>query len=233
MDGFIDAYAVLGVSPSATDEELKRAHRALVRRHHPDLAAPADRPGATRRVQEINVAYGLVRDPEARAGYDRLRLLHVGRERIRAPGRAAARKVADSDRSAAAQWDAMVRGAGAWAGRWWERNQGHVRRGALRLRRAGLDVVGRVLWLASCALWAVIGMIAAAVALRLVGAEGYVTLLVGVIGGLLVGSRKGWRRRLRYAGIDPAAAHRLRGPAELATGAAVLACAAVLDRFVL
>jgi hypothetical protein len=233
MDGFIDAYAVLGVAPGASSEELKRAHRALVRRHHPDLAPPGDRPAATARVQDINVAYGLVRDPAARAQYDRVRLLHIGRERVRAPGREAARRMAEADRSGAVQWEALVHAAGAWAAHWWRRHRGHLRRGALRLRRAGLDVVGRALWLASCALWALIGLIGATAAQRLAGADGYAALLVGVFGGLLIGSRRGWRRRLRLAGIDPAAAHRLRGPVELAAGTAALAGGALLDRMLL
>jgi hypothetical protein len=229
MGQFIDAYAVLGVPPRATAEELKRAHRSLVRRHHPDLLPPAARAAATRRIQDINVAYGLVRDPQARAEYDRVRLLHLGRERMTAPGRAAARRVTDADRAGAEHWDALARAAGAWATRWWQRNRGHLRRGALRVRRAGLDVVGRVLWLVSCILWAFLGSVAAAALQRLTDVDGYVAVLVGVLGGVLIGSRRGWRRRLRLVGIDPSAAHRLRGPAELAAGTIVLAAAVGVD----
>lgn len=79
MDDFVDVYAVLGVSPLATQEELKGAHRALVRRHHPDTLAPAQREAATSRVREVNVAYGLVRTPDSRATYDRVRRLHATR----------------------------------------------------------------------------------------------------------------------------------------------------------
>ena len=32
----INPYGVLGVSPSATDEEIKKAYRALSRKYHPD-----------------------------------------------------------------------------------------------------------------------------------------------------------------------------------------------------
>lgn len=102
MREFVDAYAVLGVGPDASAEQLKTAHRALVRRHHPDLAA-SDPNVATRRMQEINVAYGLVRDPATRARYDALR----GKRRRYA-----------RDAALAAQWEELARAAGRWAGAW-------------------------------------------------------------------------------------------------------------------
>lgn len=80
MDDFVDVYAVLGVPPGATQQDLKAAHRALVRRHHPDLVPPADREAATCRVREVNAAYALVRTGEDRARYDRLRRLRAARE---------------------------------------------------------------------------------------------------------------------------------------------------------
>ena len=115
----VDAYAVLGVPRTATQAELKAAHRALVRRHHPDLVPPEEREAATRRVQQINVAYGFVHEPQARAAYDR------------AMGTAG---------------DAMERlaaAAGLWAGRWWARNAALVRRAGLS-QRAGRSL-GRAL----------------------------------------------------------------------------------------
>ncbi len=229
MHGFVDAYAVLGVAPDASAEELKRAHRALVRRHHPDLVPPDARPAATRHVQEINVAYGLVRDPAARTRYDRVRLVHLGRERIAAPTRLVRDRAVRADRGAAEQWEAMLRSAGAWGARWWRRNRGHVRTGALRMRRAGLDVAGRVLWLLSCAVWGVIGFAAVAAGQRILGVEGLLAPTIGVAGGILLGSRRGLRRRLGLLGVDPAAAHRLRGAAEVAVALAVLLAALGLD----
>ena len=37
-----DPYKVLGVSPSATDDEIKDAYRALVKKYHPDKFADSD-----------------------------------------------------------------------------------------------------------------------------------------------------------------------------------------------
>jgi hypothetical protein len=220
---FVDAYAVLGVPSDASDEALKRAHRALVRTHHPDLAPPERREAATRRVQEINVAYGLVRDPAARARYDRVRTLHLARERAAAPVREGTRAVRHADRSAAAAYARLLRSAGAWGGRWWRRHRVSMLQGARRVRRAGTDLVGRVLWLGTCVLWLVLGVVLASAAQRLAGTGGYLVPILGAVVGVIVGNRRGWRRRLRLAGLPPDAAHRLRGWPEIAVAAAVLA----------
>ena len=54
-----DAYKVLGISPSATDEEVRRAYRDLVRKNHPDRVATLGddvREAAKKKMQEINEA---------------------------------------------------------------------------------------------------------------------------------------------------------------------------------
>src|SRR5882724_2322192 len=61
-------YEVLGVSPHATEDEIKKAFRALARQHHPD--ANRDDPHAVERFKEINEAYETLRDPERRRRYD-------------------------------------------------------------------------------------------------------------------------------------------------------------------
>ena len=57
-----DPYKVLGVSPDASDEEIKRAYRALAKEYHPDLN-PGDETAA-KRMQQINAAYEQIKNPE-------------------------------------------------------------------------------------------------------------------------------------------------------------------------
>ena len=50
-----DPYKVLGISPNATDDEIKQAYRKLAKKYHPDLN-PGDETAA-KKMQEINAAY--------------------------------------------------------------------------------------------------------------------------------------------------------------------------------
>ena len=64
-----DLYAVLGVSKKASQEEIKKAHRKLVRQYHPDRN-PGDAK-AEERFKEVQAAYDVLGDPEKRKQYDR------------------------------------------------------------------------------------------------------------------------------------------------------------------
>lgn len=56
-----DPYKVLGVSPEATDEEIKSAYRQLVKKYHPDNYADSPLADlANEKMQEINEAYDMV-----------------------------------------------------------------------------------------------------------------------------------------------------------------------------
>ncbi|MBR5094015.1 MAG: DnaJ domain-containing protein [Oscillospiraceae bacterium] len=62
-----DPYKVLGVSPDATDEEIKKAYRDLTKRYHPDLH-PGDATAAEK-MNEVNAAYDLIKNGAARSAY--------------------------------------------------------------------------------------------------------------------------------------------------------------------
>ena len=64
-----DFYEVLGVSRTASADDIKRAYRGLARRHHPDVAE--NKVEAEHRFKEINEAYEVLSDPQKRAQYDR------------------------------------------------------------------------------------------------------------------------------------------------------------------
>ncbi|RYE94316.1 MAG: hypothetical protein EOO75_02295, partial [Myxococcales bacterium] len=69
----LDHYQTLRVPPSATPADIRRAHRRLVRRFHPDHAQGEARAEAEGHMKAINHAASLLLDPVARATYDRLR----------------------------------------------------------------------------------------------------------------------------------------------------------------
>lgn len=63
-----DPYKVLGVSRDASDEEIKKAYRALAKKYHPDRN-PGDEEAA-KKMQQINAAYEQIKNPEqATSGY--------------------------------------------------------------------------------------------------------------------------------------------------------------------
>jgi len=66
---FKDYYEVLGLTKTATQDEIKRAYKKLARKYHPDVSKAAD---AEVRFKELNEAYQVLKDPEKRAAYDQL-----------------------------------------------------------------------------------------------------------------------------------------------------------------
>jgi molecular chaperone DnaJ len=63
-----DLYKILGVSKKASEDEIKKAHRKLVRKYHPDRNP--DDPKAEEKFKEIQGAYDTLSDPEKRKEYD-------------------------------------------------------------------------------------------------------------------------------------------------------------------
>src|SRR5579883_731919 len=86
-----DPYQTLGVSKTATEEEIRKAYRKLAKKHHPDL-----NPGnaeAEKRFKEISAAYSLLSDPEKRRAYDAGEIDETGQPQ---PERRFYREYADS-----------------------------------------------------------------------------------------------------------------------------------------
>lgn len=112
-----DYYAVLGVSPGADDAQIRKAFRALSRRHHPDVG------GDEQLYRAISVAYAELSDPSRRRGYDAARSAPApgaraqGRSTTRAGtttrgGQASSTRSASSNRSAASSRSAASAGPG-------------------------------------------------------------------------------------------------------------------------
>lgn len=59
----MDPYKILGVEPGASEEEIKKAHRRLAKKYHPDLHP--DDPKAAEKMNEINAAYDILTKPGA------------------------------------------------------------------------------------------------------------------------------------------------------------------------
>jgi molecular chaperone DnaJ len=70
----VDYYAVLGVALQASQDEIKKAYRTLALEFHPDRNRGNRQ--AEEKIREVNAAYEILGDPDARKTYDRLRLGH-------------------------------------------------------------------------------------------------------------------------------------------------------------
>ena len=74
-----DPYKTLGLTKSATADEIKKAYRKLVRSSHPDLHP--DDVGAEARFKAVSAAYDILKDPDTRAKFDAGEIDGTGAER--------------------------------------------------------------------------------------------------------------------------------------------------------
>lgn len=59
-------FKILEVDPGASSEVIEKAYKALCMKYHPDKQPPQRREWATRKMQELNEAYAIIRDPGRR-----------------------------------------------------------------------------------------------------------------------------------------------------------------------
>jgi len=101
-----DLYQVLGVTPDADADELRRAYRRRLRQVHPDtreavddgMADPAAEARFQRDLRRVLYAYQVLRNPARRAGYDAERIARSARRPDRPPRGAGSRTTAGGTR---------------------------------------------------------------------------------------------------------------------------------------
>lgn len=66
-----DYYEILGVARTASQDDLKKAYRRLARQYHPDLHSGSRKSQMEQKFKELNEAYEVLGNPDARKKYDR------------------------------------------------------------------------------------------------------------------------------------------------------------------
>lgn len=141
-----DYYAMLGVAPSATEDEVKRAYRRLALRHHPDRN-PGDK-RAEERFKQISEAYAVLMDPARRREYDSLRRARGEGARPREPGWRAEEIFRDlfTDPRAASIFDELAR---EWSRMGFRSNEAFLRDVFFRGRAVVVIGPGGIRWIGS------------------------------------------------------------------------------------
>jgi DnaJ-class molecular chaperone len=75
-----DFYKVLGVAPTATQDEIRKAYRMLSKKYHPDLN-PDLKIYSDEKMKELVEAYNVLNDPDARKEYDKQPQFQVRKSR--------------------------------------------------------------------------------------------------------------------------------------------------------
>jgi curved DNA-binding protein CbpA len=141
----LDPYAVLGLAPDASAEQVARAHRRLAKRYHPDLNPGAE---ATERMRRLNAARQILSSPGRRARYDSANPPTAGGQAGRGT---AARRDEWPPRATKATWWTTAAPAGVSPDPWsaWQQTEGRTERSRRATRaEAGDDAFGA----AGCAL---------------------------------------------------------------------------------